>query len=93
MARFNRRQANAALGAVEQMLEHDEHWPDGVSDTDMKEAQDVLKAICAALAPKCPGRHHPRHVSDVCAGSCCTTCGGPIDDSSECRCDSSKAGR
>lgn len=35
---------------------------------------------------RCPGREHRSHVTDVCAGSCCTSCGGPIDENEECRC-------
>jgi hypothetical protein len=35
---------------------------------------------------RCPARDHKEHVGDVCEGSCCTTCGGPIDESEECRC-------
>ena len=34
----------------------------------------------------CPGRGHRNHVADVCTGSCCTSCGGPIDENEECRC-------
>lgn len=36
--------------------------------------------------PPCPGRAHAAHVADVCEGSCCTSCGGPIDPNEECRC-------
>lgn len=35
---------------------------------------------------KCPGRSHHNHVGASCEGSCCTSCGGPIDDNNECRC-------
>lgn len=34
----------------------------------------------------CRGREHRGHVRDVCEGSCCTSCGGPIDENEECRC-------
>ncbi len=40
-----------------------------------------------ARVGRCPGRSHPNHVIDVCNGSCCTACGGPIDESEACRCD------
>lgn len=51
----------------------------------------LARARCAALInervlAKCPGRDHRRHVGDVCQGSCCTTCGGPIDENDACRC-------
>lgn len=57
MARFNRRQAIAALGAVSQLLKMDDYdppsvsWPDGVADSDMKEARDVLEKMIASLTP------------------------------------------
>ena len=35
---------------------------------------------------RCPGRDRRNHVADVCTGSCCTSCGGPIDENEECRC-------
>jgi len=47
-------------------------------------------AIFNARAAKraCPGREHRAHVGDVCQGTCCTECGGPIDQNEECRCES-----
>lgn len=52
---------------------------------------DRARARCAAIIiararQKCPGRDHRNHVDDVCDGTCCTACGGPIDDREECRC-------
>lgn len=44
---------------------------------------EVLNARARA---RCPGRDHAKHASDVCEGSCCTSCGGPIDTNEECRC-------
>lgn len=35
---------------------------------------------------KCRGRDHRNHIGDVCEGTCCTACGGPIDENEECRC-------
>lgn len=35
----------------------------------------------------CPGRGHRDHATDACEGSCCTSCGGPIDANEECRCE------
>jgi hypothetical protein len=51
----------------------------------------AARAHCADLLnatarKRCPGRDHHAHVADVCTGSCCTNCGGPIDDNEECRC-------
>jgi hypothetical protein len=51
----------------------------------------AARARCAEIInarerDRCLARQHPRHVSDVCKGACCTTCGGPIDDNGECRC-------
>ena len=40
----------------------------------------------AEVARRCPGLTHRDHVADVCEGSCCTACGGPIDSNEECRC-------
>lgn len=53
------------------------------------EAYHKAKAIRdeeSQAASRCPGRSHRRHILSVCAGSCCTACGGPIDENSECRC-------
>lgn len=47
----------------------------------------IVDAINARVVARCPGRKHQRHVLAVCEGECCTSCGGPIDESSECRCD------
>lgn len=42
----------------------------------------------------CPGRGHVRHATITCSGSCCTFCGGPIDDEGACRCaDNDRAAR
>jgi hypothetical protein len=51
----------------------------------------AARAHCAELLnagarKRCPGRDHRGHVADVCTGSCCTSCGGPIDENEECRC-------
>ena len=35
---------------------------------------------------KCRGREHPHHATVTCNGTCCTACGGPIDENEECRC-------
>lgn len=48
-------------------------------------------AHCAELLNKdararCRARGHAEHIGDVCEGSCCTSCGGPIDENEECRC-------
>jgi hypothetical protein len=52
--------------------------------------QRGARARCAEVlnerARACPGREHAAHVGDVCEGSCCTSCGGPIDENQECRC-------
>jgi len=50
-----------------------------------------MRARCVELfnaraKERCPARRHDDHVTDVCDGSCCTTCGGPIDENEECRC-------
>jgi hypothetical protein len=49
------------------------------------------RARCAELfyeraRARCPGRQHDHHLGDVCEGTCCTACGGPIDENEECRC-------
>jgi hypothetical protein len=46
---------------------------------------DLLKISTCAIT-KCHGREHRDHIRDVCEGTCCTTCGGPIDANEECRC-------
>ena len=51
----------------------------------------AARTRCAAIlnervGERCPGRGHRDHVNDVCEGSCCTSCGGPIDQNEECRC-------
>lgn len=53
--------------------------------------QASARARCAEILhaqarDKCRGRHHRNHIGDVCEGSCCTACGGPIDENEECRC-------
>jgi len=49
--------------------------------------QRICDAINERARGRCPGRSHHHHVLAVCAGECCTVCGGPIDDDGECRCD------
>lgn len=44
------------------------------------------EALRLTEPPPCPGRQHPRHTGAVCDGSCCTACGGPIDEKEACRC-------
>jgi hypothetical protein len=49
------------------------------------------RARCAEIfnartREKCHAREHRAHVGDVCEGTCCTACGGPIDANEECRC-------
>ena len=51
----------------------------------------AARAHCAEILnerarERCPGRGHRNHTADVCTGSCCTSCGGPIDENEECRC-------
>jgi hypothetical protein len=51
----------------------------------------AARARCAEILnerarSRCSGRDHRGHVGDVCEGSCCTSCGGPIDENEECRC-------
>lgn len=40
----------------------------------------------ARTRARCPGRQHSHHIGDICEGTCCTACGGPIDTNEECRC-------
>lgn len=47
----------------------------------------LCNIINARNQDRCPGRLHRRHAFVICTGSCCTSCGGPIDEDSECRCD------
>ena len=56
---------------------------------------EVARARCASHlnakaeilnARKCQGRTHAQHICASCVGSCCTACGGPIDENEECRC-------
>lgn len=35
---------------------------------------------------KCTGRNHNAHATVTCNGTCCSNCGGPIDENEECRC-------
>jgi len=61
------------------------------SDRDVAAYRIKCRARCAEIfnvraREKCPGRDHRNHVSDVCEGTCCTACGGPIDENEECRC-------
>ena len=51
----------------------------------------AARGHCAELLNKdardrCRARGHAAHVGDVCEGTCCTSCGGPIDTNEECRC-------
>lgn len=34
----------------------------------------------------CAGRIHRDHARFTCVGTCCTNCGGTIDENEECRC-------
>lgn len=46
------------------------------------------RARCAEiLLERCRGRTHSQHAQVTCNGSCCTECGGPIDENEDCRCD------
>lgn len=65
-------------------------------DPDENEVERARQRICDAInainaisrfKERCPGRHHYNHALVTCTGSCCTSCGGPIDEDSECRCD------
>lgn len=61
----------------------------GASAYEEKREREYCAEILNARArAKCPGQQHRNHNADVCGGSCCTACGGPIDDNSECRCES-----
>ena len=40
----------------------------------------------ATVATRCRARRHDHHIGNVCEGTCCTACGGPIDENEECRC-------
>lgn len=56
-----------------------------------KMERTAARAHCAELLNKdarerCRARGHAAHVGDVCEGTCCTSCGGPIDKNEECRC-------
>ena len=49
------------------------------------------RARCAELfnaraIGTCVGRTHRHHATVTCNGTCCTACGGPIDENEECRC-------
>jgi hypothetical protein len=55
------------------------------------EDHQETRARCAALfnartLTKCAGRTHHNHATVTCNGTCCTSCGGPIDENEECRC-------
>lgn len=57
------------------------------------ERRAAARARCAEVLnaqnhKRCAARRlrHQHHIDDVCEGSCCTTCGGPIDNDGECRC-------
>lgn len=66
----------AALG------EDDESTP-----ADRAVARDRCAEILNARALEtCRGRTHHHHARVTCNGSCCTACGGPIDENEECRC-------
>lgn len=59
----------------------------GWSAKDRLEARAQCADLFNARAKEhCPARRHDDHVADVCDGSCCTTCGGPIDENEGCRC-------
>lgn len=46
----------------------------------------IINERAADARANCRGRGHANHIGDVCDGSCCTECGGPIDSNEECRC-------
>lgn len=85
-----------ALSVVDAALDAG-HLQDAINDHDCDGVGPlrVLTATCRVKpAPlherraraRCPGRDHGQHIADVCAGNCCTACGGPIDEEGECRC-------
>lgn len=37
-------------------------------------------------AARCPARPHNKHGGDICDGTCCTACGGPLNEDEECQC-------
>lgn len=45
---------------------------------------DLFNARSARV--HCFGRNAAGHIVDLCEGTCCTNCGGPIDENEECRC-------
>lgn len=55
-------------------------------DTFMAARARCAEILNARAAAKCHGRTHRNHTADTCNGSCCTACGGPIDENEECRC-------
>jgi hypothetical protein len=64
----------------------DPNWPGGQHYWARRHHE--ARAACVALlnAENCPGRAHRDHAAVTCNGSCCTNCGGPIDENEECRC-------
>ena len=56
------------------------------ADVVRRARQRCADKINDRIRARCLGRDHRNHVTDVCEGTCCTACGGPIDDREECRC-------
>jgi hypothetical protein len=59
----------------------------GWSAEDRRETRTRCAALFNARSKaRCRGRSHDHHIGVVCEGTCCTTCGGPIDENEQCRC-------
>lgn len=69
-----RRMCEVALGIAEHVV------------IDRAEARARIADVIRAKRFKCPANGHRHHIGDICNGSCCTACGGPIDDDGGCRC-------
>lgn len=66
------------------LRKRDRHWT-----RFERNMQHSARSRCAKLlnmGTRCHAHGHAAHVGDVCEGTCCTTCGGPIDTNEECRC-------
>lgn len=60
--------------------------PDWSTDDRRETRARCAELFNARAKRRCPARHHDDHFADVCDGSCCTACGGLIDENEECRC-------
>lgn len=62
---------------------------DTITDAQILRLREELLAANPSLDDRddvCTGRTHRDHATITCNGTCCTACGGPVDNNQACRC-------